>query len=752
MRNLLFLLLLTSRILSFSQTSQPYPIDISIKDFNFKTTDNFTRIVTNKFGMSYSGDTDMPELPYCNIRLLIPKDAHVTDVIVNSIGSQLVGKFTLPSNIPPMILSEQHKQQLTIGYDLSKTYPTGAKPNFRQASIDGYQVLYVSVCPFEYNAKTGNLYIKTGLSLKYKTTARKYDKNVSIGHNMRNMVSSIVENKNEMDSMYPNAKSANNLRAYGNYLIITADSLKHAFDPLVESKLHRGIIPDIVSIEDIQQRYSYYSNSDLTEKIKYCIRHYYLSSGIEYVLLGGDCNIVPIRNCYCSINATLTNNIPTDLYYACVDDETNYSFEWNGNQNNLYGEETDNIDMDADVTVSRIPASNAAEITAYVNKRIKYELDDIYNGNSYNKFLFAGNVISGLIENTNMSDVHYWGTQMCDSICGVFNADITKLYDTGSTIGSTLFSASSLQDQLNEEYSIVNIDTHGSPTEYRTGILDDNNFENYTTDSIANVRCNGNTLMVSSACYSNDFTRTDNLARNFLLSPNNGTLLYCGGTREGLVMLDTPQPSMSYSISFSNNLYKELFLGERRVGCCFNKSKSILNTDNYDRWLRFSINMIGDPDFEIYLNKPKAFTVDAILTNEESYVTTNETDYRFCIFDGLGGCVPYNQNQDYWHDIFTYEDLSFGITKDGFVPFYSCRDFCRNLYIQNISDINMNIKGKHILIGSNVAQVDDDYDLNEGTVEVTDGRTFNLEVENDLTIENNFICNIGGQLNIIPKQ
>jgi hypothetical protein len=82
----------------------------------------------------------------------------------------------------------------------------------------------------------------------------------------------------------------------------------------------------------------------------------------------------------------------SELYYADLFRNGTYEFEdWDTNKNGLYGEiefkvpnfcpnctiNNDNIDYLPDISVGRIPASSAAEVTAYVNKVVAYELATI---------------------------------------------------------------------------------------------------------------------------------------------------------------------------------------------------------------------------------------------------------------------------------------------------------------------------------------------------------------------------------------
>lgn len=168
------------------------------------------------------------------------------------------------------------------------------------------------------------------------------------------------------------------------YLIITNEELKNASEPnfqtLADWKESRGIKTTIVTVEDI---YSNYSGEDNQEKIRNFIRDVYVSNGIEYVLLGGDAdggdvggesgdNIVPVRGLWAWDYDMDPPNIPSDLYYACLDG--NYDYDGDG----IYGEPNDGpdggeVDLMAEVYVGRAPVDSAEELSNFVTKTISYE-------------------------------------------------------------------------------------------------------------------------------------------------------------------------------------------------------------------------------------------------------------------------------------------------------------------------------------------------------------------------------------------
>lgn len=748
--------------LMFGQTVKNFAIETDVKDYNFHASGVFTHISSSHKNVSYLSDEKQPELPYLTIRLLLPKNTCVTSVDITNTGKEYIGNFTLPSNTLPTTISNLNNGSdisISAKYDKNKTYPLSNKASYSQGSIDGYQVLYVSLCPFEYYAKTGDLYFKKGLSLNCTLNPKNTSLSGKNGRVMRAIVSNIVDNSYEMEALYENFIIGTGIQV--NYLVITNNALKSSFEPLLKSKISHGMIPYITTTEEIMQRYSHL-NADSLYKIKACIQDYYMNRGVGYVLLGGDCNIIPVRYCHCedtSLSKVNSYDVPTDLYYACVDND---NLSWDSNNNGIHGEFSDTgIDIQPDVFISRLPASNADEVSNYINKRLLYETDQLYESDSYNKILFAGALLGATIEG--IRDVVYWGNENSNTIHQLCpNAEITCLYDTCSNLGDTLYEAASLQRQFNKEFAIVNVDTHGGTDNWFTKAdihSDLNPNEYYTTDSIDNVRSKGNTVMITSACFTNDFTDTESLGRNFLLSESNGTLLYNGGTREGFLkfkkLYDPNDPyDNTGPIKIDQNILQRFYAGEHNMGVCIYQARlsTLSPNDIVDRWNLYSNNTIGDPDIMLYVEKPNTFYIDAIYSSDYVILSSSGVVCNAYSQSGENECIneyPIEEDEEYGSLFVDPFNIIFGAYRDGYIPFDSRRDFCNNLLIQDSYDFDLSLKGKTITIGSDIA---DNEDISHGNVVVSNGHALNLEVGHELTITNNFTVEVGGTLNITPAQ
>ena len=88
------------------------------------------------------------------------------------------------------------------------------------------------------------------------------------------------------------ALTSNNQVAVPEYLIITSESLKDAFQLLADWKIKKGTPTIIETVENIVGKYR---GADTQEKIRNYLIDIKSRYGSLFVLLGGDTNIIPAR-------------------------------------------------------------------------------------------------------------------------------------------------------------------------------------------------------------------------------------------------------------------------------------------------------------------------------------------------------------------------------------------------------------------------------------------------------------------------
>ena len=464
--NIIYLLILYVLPLC-AQSSRSYRLTFGLNDFKLQTNNGTTKIVSDKYYLSFESNTTKPGLPLIGKSFLIENDVVIDSISYSVISKQDIGKYVIANNpkIRALGLNNSSEKQFVYPYDTTKVYPEKIAKGFTSSDMDGYRLVSSSLCPFIYDAQTRILSLATTIDVTIYTSKIKQRSTLNplIGGNMRSIVKNTVVNPEELSTLYPEKTQARTLDANSSvrYLIVTADSLKESFTRLLEWKKNKGLTADVISIESINANYT---GADLQEKIKKCLQYYYNNKYLKYVLLGGDINIVPARICTAKCLGGY-HSFPSDLYFACLDETKNgcnYTFDWDADNDGVYGENEDIIDKDPEIHVSRIPMENSEQIKGYIDKLFAYEYNYDSMAKYYDKVLFGGCEALFLDSITGKSDMNIYGEMICDS---EFPSAITSnkffLYDTESNINGKTFCISDIQQTLNNGFHIINIDTHG---------------------------------------------------------------------------------------------------------------------------------------------------------------------------------------------------------------------------------------------------------------------------------------------------
>jgi len=146
------------------------------------------------------------------------------------------------------------------------------------------------------------------------------------------------------------------------YVIITSEELSGAFAQLADFREHHGLKVETVTAEWIDANHT---GADLQEKIRGFIRYAWEEWQTEYVLLGGDVSVIPHRGMYVKAGDEVETDIPSDMYYSCLDGN------WNSDGDSYFGEPGEE-DLIPEVSVGRLPVETPAEIDAFTAKLIMY--------------------------------------------------------------------------------------------------------------------------------------------------------------------------------------------------------------------------------------------------------------------------------------------------------------------------------------------------------------------------------------------
>ena len=179
-------------------------------------------------------------------------------------------------------------------------------------------------------------------------------------------------------------------------VIISPSEFSNELQPLIDHKNSNGVNTILKTTEDI---YSEYTGSDQAEKIKYFIKDAIETWDVNYVLLVGRVDKMPIRTTWFyerHHEHYWNETVLSDLYYGDIYDANGDFCSWDSNGNGLYGEIYDNcpgtndtIDFYPDVNVGRLPCEKKSEVKIVVNKIIHYETET-YGKKWFKKIILVG--------------------------------------------------------------------------------------------------------------------------------------------------------------------------------------------------------------------------------------------------------------------------------------------------------------------------------------------------------------------------
>jgi len=364
------------------------------------------------------------------------------------------------------------------------------------------------------------------------------------------------------------------------YIIITSNTLAPYFQPLVEWKRRKGILAGIYTTSYI---YSSFGGRDNAEKIRNFIKTM-ADSGVIYVLLGGDTDIIPARYAYAMDAGTgnpSDDSLPADLYYSDLDGS------WDANNNNIFGEVGDSVDLLPDVVIGRAPVSTSGEVTNFVTKVINYER--YHQANYFTNVLF----IASYLDDQTDGGIHK------DLVASWIPPDVSiqRLYerDGNLTRATALY-------YINRGANIINHDGHGAWYLMQVGgdYLNPEDFDQlinspYITGIFYSLGCW--TCAIDYDCIGEHFVKSQN-----------GGGFYIGNSRYGWYIPGFP--GFSSSDQFDIQFFKNLYHTSPVTGVALALTKAEfapLSTEENDyRWSEYVLTYLGDPEMSVFTHTPES--------------------------------------------------------------------------------------------------------------------------------------------------
>jgi hypothetical protein len=558
------------------EPSEPPGVTSTIVDYKFASPEiKSVRIPTDegqKFetfdqiqvtGLHNYGEPGEPVLPYQTAYILIPQNHELFSVEVTGERIKLPGKYLIePGQVPIPTNSDEFTYTPPDPdiYESEKPFPASPYQVISVQSFRGYQILLVRLAPIEYIPVNEELSYFESMMVSVKTAPVEKPDLLYRGTVVdEERVRAMIDNP-ELLEKYPLGKESTltSLPA-GDYdmVIITNNALRFYWDAYASWKtLNREIETTVYTVEDI---YIEYSGGDNQEKIRNFITDAFTAWGIEYVLLGGDVDIVPVR-------LLGPSDIPSNLYYGGL------SGDWDYNNNNVYGESGEE-DWLAEVYVGRVPVDNTTHIANFFSKVEGYE-KTILTGYRCEVLFLGGDGLSGTSG----------GTYKDDTEAKKFPSSgltITKIYIPPYTppCDTDVISA------INAGTHIINHWGHGSTSSWADFLTSSE------VDALTNIDyC----FVYSVGCWTNAFDQSDAISEHFLYTEH-GAFAYIGNTRSGWYSGGySGCPGGGSSHEFEREFYDAIFNEHKvRLGPVLQDSKE--EFAGFYQYTYYALNLLGDP-------------------------------------------------------------------------------------------------------------------------------------------------------------
>lgn len=533
-----------------------------------------------------------PAMAYVPVKVLLPMGHKLSSVNITVTDQQQMSGEKYITHARLMQPISQAKPDNTLKnseiYTANVNFPQMNYEVLGTQRVKGYDLVIINIFPYKFNPVTRTVSWFSSAELVVDSN---FDLEIYASQNKMMLESS----KSELAQMIVNPQI---LAAYQKNYAATSRTLVSPSDPytmvvitdeeregylqeFVNWKNDGGLLTAVFLTSDI---YAEYTGVNDQEKIKnFIIDAYSTYSGtshpLEYVLLGGDDEVVPIRTVFIDTGwGTIDYNMPSDLYYGCLDND------WDGNGNGVYGEEVDNVDLIPEVSVGRFTAET------------EEEFDNIFYKTSYyvDNQTFTNDVVALLGENLNNNPLT-WGGDYKDEVASLapsLDADyhVNRIYQRDGT-----YNADWVRDAINDGLSIIN----------HMGHSNENIVFGQTTSYVSTYTNTNYGFAYTQGCYPAAFDEltslsNESIGENMVMSEH-GLFAFIGNTRYGWYSPgNTDGPSQYYDIAFFEAMFND---DQRQLGKSLSQSRAELVNmalaSSVMRWVHYELVIFGDPSVEV---------------------------------------------------------------------------------------------------------------------------------------------------------
>ncbi|MFA6721585.1 MAG: C25 family cysteine peptidase, partial [Candidatus Cloacimonadaceae bacterium] len=502
-------------------------------------------------------------------------------------------------------------------------------------SLRGYQIAVINIFPFKYNPVQQKLLASSEARIEIET-AFDADTARSSANFFAPALSSaglqgLVLNPEAAVSYQSSASFRDHapqsrlidLSVPKKMIIITGDYSAAHFANYIQWRDSQSVSTGLFTTADI---YSAYPGTDNAEKVRNFIIDAYqtwsvTATPLEYVILGGDDEIVPERGCYGQVGNTVDQRMPTDIYFSNLDGD------WNADGDNIWGEPSDNVDMLPEVHIGRFPAETAEEFANIIRKTQYYV--------NYNTF--SNNISIMFGENLNNNPLT-WGGDYKDDVATHIPESyfLQTLYQRDGN-----YNEQAVWNAINQGAHVMNHMGHANET-YLMGQ------GNNTIEQLENTEYG---FLYTQGCYPAAFDQRTSgdgeCIAEHMSTTDGGVFAFIGNTRYGWYMPGgIDGASQFYDRQYFIGLFETL---NTRFGQALSYSRQQnLNaalSNDVMRWCYYEVVLFGDPSIDVKYPDPSL----PLLSLEEYSVSDIEGDGDGSINPGeILRIQPVIGNQEGW--------------------------------------------------------------------------------------------------------
>ena len=326
-----------------------------------------------------------PMLPARSFMIALPPGAEIVSVTTAAHDpTEIPGKYEirptpafLPIDNQSAMMEEcarERQRNYEKVYSSDEAYPVDPGRYQGTGGLRKYIFVRVAFFPFSYHPLSGRLVFRPSLtvSIDYRlSTAANRETGWLLSDTRGDeRAGKAFVNYSQAAEWYQSPIISTSPQETHDYVIITTDGLIEAVSSLVGWKKAIGYQVHVVTVSWIENNYA---GADLAEQIRNFLIDKYAEWGIEYVLLVGNIDVIPMRQCFPdSTNHGDVDGMcpPTDYYYADL------TGDWDSDGDGYPGEYgQDDIDFVPEVYVGRIPWSSTTEVSSICEKLINFEAD-----------------------------------------------------------------------------------------------------------------------------------------------------------------------------------------------------------------------------------------------------------------------------------------------------------------------------------------------------------------------------------------